>query len=343
MVNLMFYKMYITHILIATVLASSSVVFAQKTASVEVSTLSELAIYPERTAPATVISLNETGIAAEIPAKVEKVHADVGDIVDKGDPLVRLNCIDYELALEQAKARLASLNARIELAERRLERTRKLVKKQSVSEEIFDEREADLAVLVADRRAATATMNLEEVHVANCDINAPFRALLTERSTAVGHYAEVGKPLLQVIDIEQLEVSAQVFNQDTEQLTEKAQIFFEYAGRRYPLILRTIVPAVNTDTRNREVRLRFQNGPALPGAAGKLVWRDERPHVPGELLVRRGEQLGVFTIATGVARFVPLPSAQAGRASPVSLPAGTRLITQGHYSLKDDDPISVAE
>ena len=317
--------------------------YGQEPKPVRVAALEEIAIYPSRTAPATVLSLNDTGIAPEIPARIEELLVNVGDIVKEGALLIKLNCIDFELALEQAQARLDSLKARVELAERRLERTRKLTLKQSVSEELFDERESDLGVLLADKRAATAAVDMEKVHVRNCKIHSPFRALVTERIGSVGHYAEVGKPIVQVLDIDKLEISAQVFAKDVFMLKEAKELNFEYNGQAYPLILRAILPAINSDTRNQEVRLLFKNGPALVGAAGKLSWTETRPHVPGDLIIRRDGKLGFFIYQGSQARFVTVSSAQAGRSSPVNLSTDTMIITDGHFALKDSDKIVIAE
>ncbi len=314
-------------------------VLAADAVKVNIAPLSEIATYPLRSAPATVVSLNATAIAAEIPAKIIELNARVGDIVEKDQELVRLKCIDYELEQQGAEARLEALDARIELAKRRLARTRKLTMKQSVSEELLDERESDLAVLSADRLAARASYNLSRVRVATCIIKSPFRALVTERSSALGNYAEVGKPLLRILDIEHLEISAQINSNDVSQLKLSDELTFSHGGDSYPVILRSILPSINSETRNREVRLLFQNGPALPGASGKLTWRDKRPHVSGNLIIKRDEQLGVFLFENGRARFVAMPEAQAGRASPTDIPLSATLITVGHFGLNDGDAV----
>jgi RND family efflux transporter MFP subunit len=334
-------KSTIKYLILSPLLITFNLIAAEEAVSVKTATLSELAIYPQRSAPATVVSLNATGVAAEIPAKIEVLDVRVGDIVEKGQALVRLNCVDYKLEQDEAEARIASLKARIELAKRRLERTRKLTTKQSVSEELLDERESDLAVLTADRAGARASLNLTRVHVANCTISSPFRALVTERTSSVGNYAEVGKTLVKILDIDQLEISAQVYAQDVHQLESTEELLFEHDDLNYPLKLRAILPSINSETRNREIRLLFQNGPALPGAAGKLIWRDLRPHIPGNLIVRRNGELGVFVYNNGTAHFRKLPAAQAGRASPVDMTLTSILVTEGHYSLNDNDVVVV--
>jgi len=328
-------------ILIALILLISANVHANETITVNTATIADVAIYPERSAPATVISLNESTISARIASQVDELPVRVGDIVEQGSILAKLDCSDYKIASRESRSRIEALKAQIELAKRRLERTKKLTLKQSISEEILDERESDLAVLNADIRGARADLEMANVNESRCVVSSPFRALIIERNSAVGQFTNVGSALVKIMDIDQLELSAQAFSQDTAQISKSDNLVFEHAGYRYPVKLRTIIPTINTETRNSEVRLLFSNGSALPGAAGKLLWRDTRAHIPGEFLVRRNGELGVFSIKDNVAHFISIPSAQAGRASPTTLPIDTPLVIEGHFSLKEADDVSV--
>ncbi|MEM6998656.1 MAG: efflux RND transporter periplasmic adaptor subunit [Pseudomonadota bacterium] len=316
-------------------------VLAEEKINVNMATIADVAIYPERSAPATVISMNESTISARITAEVKELPVRVGDIVESGSTLAKLDCSDYKLASRESNARIAALKAQIELAKRRLERTKTLTLKQSVSEELLDERESALAVLNADIRGARADLEMAKVNESRCIVSSPFRALIVERNSAVGQFTNIGTALVKIMDIEQLELSAQAFSHDTQQISNSDNLVFEHAGKRYPVKLRTVIPAINTETRNREVRLLFESETALPGAAGKLLWRDTRAHIPGEFLVRRNGELGVFSIKDNVAHFISIPSAQAGRASPTTLPIDTPLVIEGHFSLKESDTVSV--
>lgn len=328
------------YLILALLLITANTVANEKI-NVNMAPLADIAIYPERSAPATVISLNESTISARITAQVVEIPVQVGDIVEAGNTLATLDCSDYKLASRESRSRIEALKAKIELAKRRLQRTKKLTLKQSVSEEILDERESELAVLNADLRGARTDVEMANVNESRCNVKSPFRALIVERISAVGQFTNVGSALVKIMDIEQLELSAQAFSQDAAQITTSDNLFFEHAGQRYPVKLRTVIPAINTETRNREVRLLFNSDAALPGAAGKLLWRDTRAHIPGELLVRRNGELGVFSIKNNVAHFISIPSAQAGRASPTSLPIDTPLVIEGHFSLKEADNVSV--
>ncbi len=313
---------------------------AEDARQVKTARLSAVAIYPQKTAPATVVSLNNTHISAQISARVDAINVRVGEVVAAGQPLARLDCTDHLLSQKAVQAQIASLKARIELAGRRLARAEKLTRKQTVSEERLDEREADLAVLRADHDGALAQLEMAKVNVSRCTIKSPYKAVITDRIGSVGEFARPGTHLIRVMDLEQLEISAQVPARDIEQIGDTEELYFEDSAHRYALMLRTVVPAVNTQTRNREARLLFRNGPALPGAAGKLIWRDNRPHVPGKLLVRRSDDFGVFVNNNGRAEFHILPNAQQGRATPVPFSPDTVLVTEGQHGLEDSQAIS---
>jgi len=301
--------------------------------------LEAIASYPERSAPATVVSLNDTTITSEVSATVTALPVRVGDVVEPGRVLARLDCTDYLHAQREALASLESLDARIELARKRLERTRLLTERQSLSEDALDERIADLAVFQAERKAAAAGLDSARLNVERCKVTSPYQAVVTERISSVGEYVSTGTPLLRIMDIFDIELSAQVPVDEIVQIERTDEIYFEYAGYRYPVTVRTILPAINSLTRNREVRLLFSRDKALAGAAGKLIWVDQRPHIPANLLVSRGDSLGIFVATERKAVFVPLAGARTGRSTPVSLPPQTRLIVEGHRALEDGDAV----
>ena len=308
---------------------------------VKVARLGEIALYPPKFAPATVVGLNNAFLSAQISARIDDILVRVGETVEPGSVLARLDCADYELARKQAAATTASLRARIELAQRRLARTEKLVEKQTASEELLDQRKADLAVLRADYQGAGARLDRSGLDVSRCAIVSPYRAVITARIGSVGEFADRGTRLFETVDIGQLEISAQVPATDIGQVAAIKELYFEDSTGRYDVELRALTPAVNTQTRNREARLLFSGAAALPGAAGKLTWRDNRPHLPARLLVRRQDDFGVFTIDKGQARFHALPGAEQGRAAPTALPPDSLLVTEGQYGLQDGEAVRV--
>lgn len=312
---------------------------AQDAVPVRVAPLSTLALQPTRTAPATVVSNSDVDISAEIAARVVEFPLRVGDVADKGAVIVRLDCRDYELELDRARADLDVLQARLELARRRLERARELAARQSLAVEILDEREAERTVLAAEIAGNRARIAQATVAISRCTITSPFRALLRERGAPPGQYAQAGDVVARVIDVDDLELSAEVQLADVPAVTDSAELVFVTGDERYPVRLRVAVAAIDTETRSQELRLVFPAARPLNGSAGQLSWTDTRPHVPGMALIRRGDDLGLFLVVDGHARFVSVPAAQAGRASPVALPADSLIVVEGHYGLTDGQAV----
>ncbi|MEM7469064.1 MAG: biotin/lipoyl-binding protein, partial [Pseudomonadota bacterium] len=155
---------------------------------VKLGTLEEIANYPVRSAPATALSINDAEIAVEIAGRVAEVHVRVGDVREKGATLVSLDCGTYDFRLAAQRAKLGVSKARIGLAERRLARTKTLAAKQSVSDEILDERVSELEILKAERAEINANYTLAKQDVNRCTIVAAFPTLVTERIAAVGEY-----------------------------------------------------------------------------------------------------------------------------------------------------------
>lgn len=300
----------------------------------------DIAMYPRREAPAAVVSLNESRIAAEVAAVIVAMNAEAGQVVDKGAVLARLDARDSSLAVERAAAAEASAKARLGLAEAQLRRARELKEKNFISQEALNQRETEVAVVAADARAARAALATARRNLDKCVIRAPFRAIVRARSGQVGELAGAGTALYTLLDADRLEISAQVPARDAEQLTHVKEIAFVGQDGRHAVSLIRISPAIERAARTREARLRFVGAVVSPGAEGRIEWRDPAAHVPPEYLVRRGTQLGVFVIEAGKARFVPLAEAQEGRPAAAGLKPETRIAAEGRHTLNDGQAVA---
>ncbi|MCP5424559.1 MAG: efflux RND transporter periplasmic adaptor subunit [Gammaproteobacteria bacterium] len=315
---------------------------AQTPASVRVTPLREVLVEPEISAPATVVSLGDSRIGAELNARIREIPVRVGDIVQPGHILARLDCTDYELATAELQARVDGVEAQIEFAGQQLRRAETLKKQSTVSQELLDERQSNMAMLKAERDANRATLAKARHDLGKCIVRSPFQAVVMERLASVGEYAMPGTALLRVLDIGHLEISAAIGLDDAPQLQIADAPAFRQNGKDYPVQLRVLTPAIDTLGRTREARLLFTGESALPGASGRLIWRMPQA-VPADLLVRRAGVLGLLLAQDQQARFHPLPLAQEGRPAVVDLSPDVLVITDGRFALNDGDAIVITE
>jgi RND family efflux transporter MFP subunit len=294
--------------------------------------LRDLAIYPERSAPAQSLAANESKLSAEVSARILALPYDVGQTVEKGDVVARLDKRDFELAVAKAKASMAAVQARITQAESQLERARALSKQNFISAEAVIQRETELAVQRAELAVQQASLATAERELTKTTIRAPFDAIVKQRHVGVGELASPGAALVTLIDRARPEVSAQVQLKDAQSLQEAGRAVFG-ADLDYPVEVTRISPAVDRESRTVEARLAFQDRAAAPGTSGRLVWRDTRPHLPAEYVVRRNGELGAFVMSGGKPEFVALSMAQEGRPVPVAFPSDTLIVTEGRNTL----------
>ena len=322
---------------------------ADEAIPVSVQPFAQLAMHPQQSAPATVVSDNHSRISAELTARILDIPARVGNHVEKGTLLAQLDPRDFELAVKRETAALAAVTAKLDLAEYELNRARSLSKQQAVSEQLLQQREAERNALSAEQQAQRAAAEQAQRQLDKTEIRAPFNAVILERLGQVGELASPGTPLLRIIDIDNLELAAKLTLSQAATLreaispdkpsSEKASLEFVSADQHYALRLRAITPALDTQARTQEVRLGFTDTRPLPGASGTLVWSSAQASLPAELVSQRHGKLGVFIQIGDKARFVALTHANPGRPAVASFSPDTAIITKGRFRLRDGDTI----
>ncbi len=301
---------------------------------------------PAFSAPATVVARNQPQLAAEIDARIIELPVAVGDRVAQGDVVARLDCRQHESMLAAARAELKRARAQQRLAKAQLTRARNLTKKQSISEELLDQRNTELAVARAETATRDEAVRRAGIHVADCALRAPFDAVVTARLGSVGGFASRGSPIIDLLEVAGQEVSVALRRDQIDGVKRAARLTFESNGAGYPVRLRAVLPSADPVARTREARLVFTDRPTIAGTAGRVVWEGHRKLLPADFLARRDGRLGVFVLENGRARFIELPAAQDGRPVAIELPPSTLLITEGRQRLRDGDavrPVTAAE
>ena len=91
---------------LGTLLAASAAAFAQDRFAVSARSVDEVGVTKTHRAPAEVVSLNQSAVAAETEGIVSSVHANAGDLVEAGALLIALDTTDLELAEKRIRADL---------------------------------------------------------------------------------------------------------------------------------------------------------------------------------------------------------------------------------------------
>lgn len=126
--------------------------------------------------PASVISLQESLVSAEIAANVEHIAFDVGDKVQKGEELARLDCREFTIKEEQAQADVNSLKAGVLAVNAKIEAARSdMVASQNTIHLLQAQTKVAQANVVASnadfgRVKAQSHSDQAKCHLANLDL-----------------------------------------------------------------------------------------------------------------------------------------------------------------------------
>jgi RND family efflux transporter MFP subunit len=310
--------------------------------SVSVLPLEQLLIYPERSAPATVESLNHATLASETTGRLAKVLVRVGDRVASGQVVAELNCDVQRLKRQQAEAAQAASEARRQFASYQWQRAQSLAKSNNISDELLNQRQADATAAVADHQAQQAGLALARREEGQCQVAAPFAGVVTARLASEGDLVASGTPLLRLLDTQRLEVVATVQEEDLAPLAEAKGLRFSGNSGSAALQLRQVVSLIDTRSRTREVRLvPAAAGALISGDPGRLFWQSSRPLLPPDRVVQRGSRYGIFLYEGDRVRFVALSGVEEGRPVAVDLPLTSQVVVLGRHALQDGDAVRI--
>jgi membrane fusion protein, multidrug efflux system len=138
----------------------------------------------------------ETKVSAEIQGKINEVLVDIGSIVSKGQPLVRLDNSLLKLQLQSTELQVEGLEADVN-------RYSTLVKEDAIQGVQLEK--SILGLKSAKLQQATL---LEQIN--KTVIKAPFSGIVTAKLSEEGAFAAPGVPLLQITDIATLKFTINV-------------------------------------------------------------------------------------------------------------------------------------
>ena len=193
---------------------------------------------------------HEAVISAEIGGlRVTDVLVDVGSVVSKDQPLVRLADETVRAELRKEEAVLASAKADLAKARASADRARRVQGSGALSDEKITEYLIAEQTAIAGVESAEASMESQKIKLAQAIIVAPDDGLITARSAQLGAVVSSGTELFRLVRQQrvewQAEVSARYLPRMKEGLTAT---IVGPDGRRIEGTVRLVGPTVSTDT-----------------------------------------------------------------------------------------------
>lgn len=132
-------------------------------------------------------------IRARVSGFIDALHFRDGQMVNKGDLLFTIDQRPYLLAVEAGRAEVARAEAQVRLAENEVERAEGLTRNQTITARDLDQRRSNLAVAVAARQAAGASLKTAELNLEWSEVRAPIAGRISDRKVDVGNLIAGGQ------------------------------------------------------------------------------------------------------------------------------------------------------
>lgn len=202
----------------------------------------------------TIRAVQQSSIQAQVSATATAVTANVGQKVQKGQVLVRLNNQDNAARLAQAQANLASAQAQAELARNLMNRKQRLLNQGFIARVEFEQSQVDYKGQLESVRAQQANVDIAKKADRDGIITSPISGVITKRQVEPGQTVSVGQTLFEIVNPDQLEIQAKLPIEQQSALKVGSSIQYQIQGNSKQLhaILTRISPVADQDSRQIE-------------------------------------------------------------------------------------------
>ena len=237
-------------------------------------------------------------LRAEVSAVVLQVLKENGEIVKRGDVLVKLDETAIRDSLGSAEAAAQASGQALVQAERQLERLKTLRASGMTSLQALDDAEVRRNSAQSEAAAARTRAVLARQQLQRTLVRAPFDGVVSERKVSAGDTAAIGKELLKVIDPTSMRFEGRVSADRISAVKIGQPVSFRingYGEQAFQGVVKRIDPSANNVTRQVEVLVGFVNAiqPKVSGLYGEgRIDADTRSvlMLPEVALVKAGDK-----------------------------------------------------
>ncbi|EKF60237.1 HlyD family protein secretion protein [Agrobacterium albertimagni AOL15] len=376
----------------ATLSLSASVALAQEqpTPPAPAQNLPAIIVTPAQTrdlvdrvvATGTVMAVEEVQIQPQVEGlQIKSLEADVGDTIAADAVVARLNedtlvlqrsqlvanRAKAEAALAQYQAQVVEAEASLSDAQRQFDRATRLVSSGSVSTAQKEQAETALAsatarvetarqaITVADADIKVVDSQIADINLrlARTEVKSPVAGTISVRNARIGAIASgAGQPLFTVIRDGQIELVADVPENDILRLQAGQKAAISVAGRAEPLSgsIRLVSPVIDPVTRLGSVHIALDDDAAarsgMYGNAAIIVTETKGIALPLSAITTEGGKTTVRKVSDGSVQMVEIRTGiQDGAYVEVTegLSEGDKVVAKAGVFVRDGDRINPVE
>lgn len=153
-----------------------------------------------------------------------------GSIVTRGERLAQINDVKLLAEMNQAKALLKSAQTELEAAKHSLEKSRRLVNENILSDIALTESEFAVKTAQAKLEVSESKFQLAKLSVSQALLTAPFDGVVAGTNISAGEWAKAGDPVVEFASLSDLTMSIDIPPELTDELREGDSTNVKYKG-----------------------------------------------------------------------------------------------------------------
>jgi RND family efflux transporter MFP subunit len=275
----------------------------------------------------------------------------VGDAVEAGDTLARIDDREWRLQLRDDEAEIKRLEASQLFLETQLRRLEKLAQQNNAARTQLDESRSQIAMGEQDIARARVARERTRQLIERTEIKAPFAGRVTERMASIGEYTSVGAPMLRLVDTFNVEVRAQAPVNIARFLADGMAVTVRDDRGRSDSVIRSVVGVGDERSRMIEVRVALDGGAWIIGSAVRVELPQSEPAlvvaVPRDALILREDSTYVYKLTDeSTVEQVPVRTGM-GNGSMIQVTGavahGDRVVVRGGERLRAGQSVVIAQ
>ena len=208
-------------------------------------------------------------LSTDVSGLVRDISFRLGDRVEKGTVLVRLNTDFIEKEIELAQTRIKQMDVQIENVGKNLKRYETLYREEAASEKAYDDLRFTRRRMQEERNALLTQLEIAYLEKDKSVISAPFDSIVLEKFSEVGNWVSPGSVFCRLGALDDLCVKISVAEElvNYAHKGDKLQVILNAFGKSIKGIVAGFLPVADIKTKNIFLKI---NLPRISRAAENM-------------------------------------------------------------------------